>query len=184
MADDALEDDEVKDDGGVAPMISKRGWLVVVGVVLLEAAIFSILFFAHSGTDSTKQDVDDSKAGYQIPAEYRNQFNVELKDLNYSVPGPSGDTVTLSMIVDVQLGLLQEELGEKGEGKRPSLEQMDEFKKVVLAMDADIRSFLLSKVSSIPLSQLKKNEGRERITTSLQEYINLELGRTKFPNIN
>jgi flagellar basal body-associated protein FliL len=162
------------------PMISKRGWVIVIAVVVLEAVFFAIIMTMQA-TDPQK-DVDSGEEALAVPVERLHAYDVSLTDLNYSVPTSHGRTATLSMSITIELGLLQDELEDPD--RMPSEEDMEKYKETVKKLEPDIRQKLIRIIDQMTISRLNKSEGKESIANQLEEHINTQLRRTKFQEID
>ncbi|MHC4870221.1 MAG: flagellar basal body-associated FliL family protein [Planctomycetota bacterium] len=169
------------DSGDDSPAISKKGWLIVIVVVVLEAVFFGLLLYLNK-TDPKKASSDKSEIQEgKIDSAYLGKYKAAFKELNYSIMSTSANMATLSMDIEVLLNPTREEIESED---YPTDEAMIEFQKAVNSLEPDIRDYLQSTVGSMQLQQLLKQDGKDHIKNQLKSYINERLERINFKTID
>ncbi|MFH0911900.1 MAG: flagellar basal body-associated FliL family protein [Planctomycetota bacterium] len=174
--EETLESQEAKQPSG--PMITKKGWAVVVSVVFLQACLFGVVLWfwnADVGIEAPKE----GKTYTLDDANFLNRYKLSYDNLNFTIMTPgASNLITLSLKMDIILGLTQ---GEKDNPAiHPSELEMGAFHKAVQGLDPDIRDKLQNIIDSMTLQEIQKPVGKERIKRELRDYINDRLDGLDF----
>jgi flagellar basal body-associated protein FliL len=174
-ADENVEKKEAAEES--SPAISKKGWFIVVAVVVLEAVFFCVILFVGK-TDAAKDGSGTGKKAVLEDAAYLNKYSIKYEGLNYSIMTTSSNMATLSMNLDIILGLTEDE--RDSDSDKPSAEVMEAFKRAVEALEPDIKDFMQNVIDNMTIQRLQKPEGKESIKTQIKNYINGRLERISF----
>jgi flagellar basal body-associated protein FliL len=181
MAADESAEEQQPEQSEQMPAISRKGWMIVIGVVVLEAVSFVLILFL-SRTDSKQEKSEAAEMGARVDADFLNKYKISLQGLSYSVMTTSANMATLAMKVDILLGMTDEEQNSPG-GDVPNQEEMIKFQSAVRALEPDIRDYLQSIIDNMTIQQLLKPEGKDFIKQRVKTYVNDRLERVEFPDV-
>lgn len=179
MAADEVVEQEGKKEEPSSPAISKKGWIIVIAVVVLEAVFFGLLLYLDK-TDPKKNKSEAASIAQKVSSDFLNKYKVTYKDLNYSIMTTSANMATLSMNMEIILGPTKDEI-ERSE--YPTDENMMKFRGAVVALEPDIMDFLQSIIGSMSIQQLLKPDGQEHIKQQVRSYVNERLEQLKFAEV-
>lgn len=167
--------DNVQDEGGKpkaddAGMMSTRGWIIVISVVVLEAVFFIVLIWFLSQRAPSDKDRDATVPLVAVDDIVRK--DLVLEQLNYSKLSPGGAMQTLVMDIHIQMGSTERE---RVEGIRLPEEDWTRIGEVVKKLQPEILAELVSYIDKQPVSTLASPRGKEQIQNHVQEFINTRL---------
>lgn len=174
MPDDSGQGDAVENTGGGGLMTGNRGWIIVLAVVVLEAAFFVVLLKFHSDTTPANADPNSSLASL-TPSDFM-KIPIPLDKLAYSIPTPSGQPKTLAMDLVIVLGRTDTEV-------RDNIQLQDTdwamFKQTVDELVPWIKDQLNRAINKMSASELDTDRGQQQIRDTVKEKINGKLDELK-----
>lgn len=173
MPEDSGQSDVAETGGGL--MTGNRGWIIVFAVVILEAVFFSILLKLKS--DKAPADTtQEASLASQTPDDFIKD-KIILDKLNYSIPMPSGQPMTLAMDLTLVIGKTEKEIRDNVQ-----LQPTDwaEFMKVLESMKPWIKDQLNRAVNKMSSSELSTDRGQQLIRDTVRERVNSKLNTFKF----
>jgi hypothetical protein len=171
--DEAQEQKKDDGSGGTSQFLGTRGWIVVIAAELITVAFFLVLISLKGG----EKKLDNAEvASAKIDLKNYNAHKYAIRDLNYSIPMSGTNSATLSMGLDIVLGLTEEEL-QNDEG--PSDDDWKKFERALEQMDSKIRDHLMSHVIQQSYSHLSSSGGQEKIKKIVKEFVNSEMVKLK-----
>lgn len=165
--------DEGGGGGGGGLLSGTRGWVLVIAIVVIEAIFFSVLLVLKEDKKPVDTNAADSALNHTKLDDYA-RVSVDLKNLTYSIPTPSGVPVTLAMSLTMTLEPTPREISD-----RVNITDMDweEFKSAVTKMQPMILDRLNSKINKMSVNELNTTRGQDQIRDFVKETVNSELGR-------
>jgi len=154
-----------------------KGIIILIAAVVLEAVFFIVLLQLQRTHQQQAMPIDAS--GDKLPiqdVDTRTGHIIHFKDLNYSVPTPSGAVAPLAMELVIKLGLTPEER-QGNKGLLP--EEWTRFEEAVQKMEPFIRDRLNLHVRQQTYNQLNSIAGQEKIKSFVQDFVNSELAQMK-----
>ncbi len=166
--EEAVEPEEPQQTSG--PMITKKGWVVVLVVLLLQTCAFLVFLWFRGGERAPDRQPGPG-AGTKVDADFVGKYKVSYSDLNYTIPSTTSATLpTLSMRMEVMLTYTEEE--KEDESLRPTAEEMLAFEAAIERLEPAIRDHLQQVVDSMSLQEIQKPVGKSRIKSEMRSYIN------------
>lgn len=154
------------DDGG---MMSTRGWVIVISVVVLEALFFIVLiWFLSRRAPSDRPET----AVQRVTVEDIVRRSLVLEQLNYSKLSPGGTMQTLVMDLNIQMAPTERE---REEGIRLSEEDWTLVMQAVEKLKPEILNELVTYIDKQPISTLASPRGKEQIQNHVREFVNTRL---------
>ena len=167
-----MADDEGVDEGGGGGLMSgSRGWIIVISVVVLEAAFFSALLYFKSDKAPADTEIGEGLTGRKNLEEFMH-LEHKMEKLTYSIPMPSGQPMTLAMDLVLVMEPTPREIREK-----ISISQEDwaKFAEAVKKMDPLIRDALNRRINRMTSSELGTDRGQQMIREFVIESVNYQL---------
>lgn len=154
------------DDAG---MMSTRGWIIVIAVVVLEALFFIVLIWFLSRRAPSDQP---ETAVQRVAVDDIVRRELVLSQLNYSKLSPGGTMQTLVMDLNIQMAPTERE---RAEGIRLSDEDWTQVHRAVVALQPEILAELVTYIDKQPISTLASPRGKEQIQNHVREFVNTRL---------
>lgn len=172
-ADEAAPKEDAGAGDGSGVLSGKRGWIIVIGIVVLEAVFFSVLLTLKEEKKEAPTDID--KTGISNPSldQYMHK-EIPLKGLTYSIPTPGGTPMTLTMDISMVMAMTPREISDK---VLITEEDWKKFEDAINKMKGKILDRLNGKIDKMSVNELQSNRGKEQIKEFVQEMVNSELGR-------
>lgn len=173
MPEDSGQSEGGESNGGL--MTGNRGWIIVLAVVILEAAFFIVLLKFRTDKTPASSEVGGAMASAN-PADFMKRV-VTLDKLAYSIPQPGGQPMTLAMDLVIVLGLSDPEIRDN-----VTLTEQDwgEFKQAVAQMVPWIKDQLNRTINKMTSSELSTEAGQEQIREIVRDKINTKLRSLDF----
>lgn len=172
MPDDVAPPDN--DGGGGGLMSGSRGWIIVILVVVIEAAFFVGLLVTKS--DKKPADTELGSGMDMYTAEDFMQKEHTMDKLNYSIPMPSGQPMTLAMKLVLVMQPTPQEIREK---VSITPEDWMKFEMIIKKLDPWIRDQLTRFINKMSSSDLSTDRGQQRIREFVKEKVNDKLATIK-----
>lgn len=151
-------------------MMSTRGWIIVISVVVLEALFFIVLIWFLSQRAPSETASDAAVARVRV-ADIAPK-SLELNQLNYSKLSPGGAMQTIVMDLHIQMGTTERE---RAESIRLPDEDWTKVEEAVKKLQPEILAELVSYIDKQPVSTLASPRGKEQIQNHVQEFVNTRL---------
>ncbi len=169
MPDDAAQSDsDAGGSGGL--MYGSRGWIIVFLVVILEAAFFVVLLATKSDKEPADTDVNTSLGRYS--ADNFMEKKLDLNNLSYSIPMPSGQPMTLAMSLTLIMQPTPKEIREK---VNITPEDWAKFDAVLKKLEPWIKDQLNQSINKMSSSELITDRGQQQIRELVKEKVNTKL---------
>lgn len=177
MPEEGGQSDAGGEGGGL--MTGNRGWIIVLAVVILEAAFFIVLLKFKSDNKPA-----DTNVGGGLSDQTISDFifdKIKLEKLNYSIPTPSGQSMTLAMDLVLVMGRTEKEIKES-----IVLTPQDwaTFKDAITQMVPWVQDQLNRTVNKMSASELGTDRGQDQIRSIVKERINSKLRSMKWDKLS
>jgi flagellar basal body-associated protein FliL len=179
MPDEDVMDTPEPQKPASTPLISAKGWGIVLSLVVLWSVFLIVVIAYFSRADNTQGKPKEAKTAVLLDVGSLNKYTIPLPNLTYSIMTVGGATMpTLSMSLEIVLGYTPEEMDNPDQ--RPDDMDMGAFKEAVKALTPDIFDKLQSIVDSMTYQEIQKPVGKERIKREIMDYINDRLDGIDF----
>jgi flagellar basal body-associated protein FliL len=178
MADENPEkkegEEEAKAPGG-GLLGGIKGWIIVIGVTLLQAAFWiAMMIIREPGT--TPEQAEQARAFLEDPSIL--QSKVEMNNFSATVPGPGGDLRPLNFNMVLEMHYLPEE--KRAGAARPNTAQIEIFRTVVVQLESKVRDHMNTFLTGQSFTNLMGDRGPELVKAEIMRFVNNELEKYDF----
>ena len=152
-----------------------KGWIIVIGVTLLQTAFWITLMIIKE-PGSAPDQADQPRVSLLDPALL--QSRVEFNNFSATVPGPGGDLRPLNFNMVLELQYLPEE--RRAGATPPTLPQLEIFRTVVVQLESKIRDHLNTFLTGQSFTNLMRDRGPELVKAEIMRFVNNELEKYDF----
>ncbi len=166
------------ESGGL--MTGNRGWIIVLAVVILEAAFFIVLLKFKSEKTPADTNVGGGGLADQTMEDFIKE-KISLEKLSYSIPMPSGQPMTLAMDLVLVMGRTESEIRDE-----VGLTELDwsKFREAINSMVPWIKDQLNRTVNKMSASELSTDRGQQQIRDIVRERVNTKLNSMKWEKLS
>lgn len=152
-----------------------KGWIIVIGITLLQAA-FWIFMMVIREPGSAPDQAEQAKVFLEDPAIL--QSRVEMTNFSATVPGPGGDLRPLNFNMVLEMHYRPEE--KRAGAARPTPAQIEVFRTVVTQLESKVRDHLNSFLTGQSFTNLMGDRGPELVKAEVLRFVNNELEKYDF----
>ena len=150
------------------------GWLIVLGVTLVEAAFF--IYFMVIREPGAVPEPEQAKAFLEDTAIL--QSRVEINNFSATVSAPGGDLRPINFNLVLELHYLPEE--KRPGAARPTPAQIEVFRTVVVQLESKIRDHLNTFLTVQSFANLASGRGPDLVKSEVMRFVNNELEKFDF----
>ena len=180
MADanpEAAQEEKPKSTGGLLGGI--KGWIIVIGITLLQAAFWIAMMIIRE-PGSVPDQAEQTRVFLEDPAIL--QSRVELQNFSATVPGPGGDLRAMNFNMVLELRYLPEE--KRAGATRPTPAQIEVFRTVVVQLESKIRDHMNTFLTGQSYTNLLADRGPDLVKAEVMRFVNNELEKYDFDSQN
>lgn len=152
-----------------------KGWIIVIGITLLQTGFFlTWMYISEPGAAPSQQE--QATVFLEDPSIL--QSKVDFTNFSATVPGPGGDLRPLNFNMVLELHFLPEE--KRAGAVRPTPEQIEVFRTVVVQLESKIRDHMNTFLTGQSFTNLLGDRGPELVRSEVLRFVNNELEKYDF----